>query len=176
MTEFAIAQRRLNMARFDGVGVFGKSREQRLVRDQIHAPRQPARCTRNHLDDALRKQIRPVVTRRAQAKHQVFAHVIGIERRQPETMRDALAQLADIGLTQILIELRLPEQHYLQQLVVSGFKIRQQADFLEGSDGHALRFLDKHHHALAGGVARQQIILHRLHDLQTRRGAIQRQL
>ena len=111
------------MPQFEGMRVLGKCREQRFVRDQVDAPRQPVRGARNPFDHIVREQVGAVIARRAQTEHQVFAHLVDGQRHQSETVGNALAQLADIRLAQILIQLGLAEQHDLQQLVVFGFQI-----------------------------------------------------
>ena len=117
-----------------------------------------------------------MIARRAQTEHQVFAHLVDGQRHQSETVGNALAQLADIRLAQILIQLGLAEQHDLQQLVVFGFQIGQQAHFFQRCQRHALRFFDKNHHALAVGVAFEQVRLYGLHDFEARRLAVEVQM
>ena len=164
------------MPQFEGMRVLGKCREQRFVRDQVDAPRQPVRGARNPFDHIVREQVGAVIARRAQTEHQVFAHLVDGQRHQSETVGNALAQLADIRLAQILIQLGLAEQHDLQQLVVFGFQIGQQAHFFQRCQRHALRFFDKNHHALAVGVAFEQVRLYGLHDFEARRLAVEVQM
>ena len=61
-----------------------------------------------------------------------------------------------LGSARCDVQFGLAKQHDLQQLVGCGFQIGQQAQEFQVVERDALRFLDKHHHAPSGFVARQQ--------------------
>ena len=111
---------------------------------------------------------------------QTMADVLGDHARgqwaQIETVRDALAQLANARIGQMCIQLGLSEQHDLQQFFAFGFQIGKQTDFFQRVERHALRFLDEHHHAAIFCMARQQQFLQRLLHLQARRSAGERHM
>ncbi len=67
-------------------------------------------------------------------------------------------------LREVLVEFGLAEQYDLQQLVLIGLEVGQQADFLERLQRHALCLLDEQHHLLVFHVPLQQVILQQVHD------------
>jgi hypothetical protein len=83
----------------------------------------------------------------------------GGERPHAEGVRDAVAQLAQLGLGERGIELGLAEQHDLQQLVAVRLEVGQQAPVLERVLGHDVRLVDQDHHAPSGAVEPDQMLL-----------------
>src|SRR5690606_6864913 len=80
---------------------------------------------------------------------QVTLGIADVQRSQPVREGDALAQLAKIFASQGCIELRLAEQHDLQQLAVFGLQIGQQAQGFQRGGWQCLRLVDQQHAALA---------------------------
>ena len=78
-------------------------------------------------------------------------------------MGNAIAQLADLVPCEIDVELRLPKQHDLQQLVLLGFQVGKQANLFEGGNGHALRFFHEDHHLPPLRMAPQQVLVKGVH-------------
>ena len=64
---------------------------------------------------------------------------------------DALAQLAELVARQGGIQLRLAEQHHLQQLGLLGLQVGQQAQRLQGGGRQRLCLVDQQHRAAALG-------------------------
>ena len=91
-------------------------------------------------------------------------------------MRDPLAQLADLRLAQIFVQFRLPEEQYLEQLVLLRLEIRKQPDLLQGRDRHALGFLHEHDDLALLAVSLEQVGVERVHHLQSARVPRDRQL
>ncbi len=90
-------------------------------------------------------------------------------------MGNALAQLTDVAILQIAIQLGLAEQDNLHQLVLVSFQVAEQPDLLKGLHRHALRFLDDDQHTAPGSVLLEQVVLQVLHQQQARRGLVHRQ-
>ena len=147
-------------------GVLGKGRQQCLVGEDVDAPRQPPRGLRHASVSAAAKDVRAPVAHCAHAEVHVLAHLLGREGLQIEAVGDALLQLADFRLVEIVVELRLTEKDDLQQLVAIGLQVAEQADLFQGGDGHALGFLDEDHHLAIIGVLLEQAFLQRVHDMQ----------
>ncbi len=64
-----------------------------------------------------------------------------IQRKQLATQRHPL-QLAQFRRIQLHFQFRLPHQNDLQQLLLRGFKVRQQLDFLQQVGTQRLGFVD----------------------------------
>jgi hypothetical protein len=109
----------------DVVGVLGEGGEQRLVGDDVDAARQPSGGAGDVADHARCEQVRAAIAGRLQAEREVLAHFLGAERCQREAVGDALAQLADLGLAQVVVQFGLAEKHDLQQLVLLGLQVRE---------------------------------------------------
>ena len=147
-------------------GVLGEGRQQRFVGEDVDAPREPFRCLGHAPVGAAAKDVGAAVTDGAHAEIHILAHLLGRECLQIKAMGDALVELTDFRLTEIVIEFRLTEQNDLQQLVAIGLQVAEQPDLLQGRDGHALRFFDEDHDLAVVGVLLQKPFLERVHDLQ----------
>ena len=64
--------------------------------------------------------------------------------------RDALAQLAQAALVELLAQLRLADQHDLQELALVGLEVGEQAHLLEQLGLQVLRLVDEEHDVVAG--------------------------
>ena len=157
--ELRIRDRRAHVAIGNGVGVLGIGGEQRLVGEDVDAPRESARSARHHAHRARREDLGAAIAGRAHAERQVLRHLGHHERPHAERVRDAVAQLAQRRLGERLVELGLAEQHDLQELVAVRFQVRQQPHLLERVLGHDVRLVDQDHHAAPGAVERDQVLL-----------------
>ena len=124
-------------------------REQGLVRKNVDAARETLRGACDELDRSRIENLGTAVACGAHAKVDVVLDVAAHQGLQLKALRDALPQLPHAGRVEVLVELRLPEEHDLQQLVAVRFEIRQEPDLLEGFVGHRVRFVDQHHHPAA---------------------------
>src|SRR5262249_52984273 len=91
--------------------------EQRLVGEDVDAPRESFRSLRDDSQHLRPEELRSAVTRRAQPEIDVILDVAGRERRERERVCDALTQLAHVRKRKVLLELGLAEKHDLQQLL-----------------------------------------------------------
>src|SRR5260221_14469316 len=105
-------------------------REQRLVRKNVDAARETLRGACDELDRSRIENLGTTVACGAHAEVDVVLDVAAHQRLQLKALRDALPQLPHAGRVEVLVELRLPKQHDLQQLVTVRFQIRKQADLL----------------------------------------------
>ena len=80
-------------------------------------------------------------------------------------MRDALLQLAHVGQGEVAVELGLPEEDDLQQLVGAGLEVREEPHFLERGERHRMRLVDEGDHLLAFGMHRDELFLQRAQHL-----------
>ena len=71
----------------------------------------------------------------------VVVHLLFREGTQRVAQHDALAQLAQLGLRQLLGQLGLPDQHDLEQLRAGRLEVREQPDLLEHLGGEVLRLV-----------------------------------
>src|SRR5262249_35309875 len=110
--------------------VLGKSREQSLVCDDVDPAGQSSGGGREIADSSVVEKIGAVIACSAEPKRDVCAHFLRFQRRERKTVRDTLAQLANLRLAQIVVELRLSKEHDLQQLMLLGLQVGQQPDLL----------------------------------------------
>ena len=78
----------------------------------------------------------------AQTMFDIGIDLFAAQSRQPVMEGDALAQLPDPRLAQFFIQLRLTEQHNLDQLALFGLEIRNQPQRLQRQHRHRLRLVD----------------------------------
>ena len=76
---------------------------------------------------------------------------------------DALVQLSQIGPPELFIELRLPGQDDLQELVARRLERLETADLLERLDAHLLRFVDHDHDGLAFATDGEEVLAQHRH-------------
>ncbi len=69
--------------------------------------------------------------------------------------------------SQFLFKFRLADKHDLEELVLGGFEVRENAQLLHGLYGHVLRLVDQEHHRIAFLVLLDQEIAQ---PLQAREG------
>ena len=169
IAEFTVPYRRFDVLQADVVGTLGESGEERLVGNQIKTPRKPIARSCHVSNHSPAEQVRSVIARGLKAKSQISPGVLGIERQEVEAMGNAFAKLPDILLAQILIQLRLSEQHDLQQFIVLRFQVGEQADFLQRGNRHPLRFLHEDHNLSLLAVAFHQIFVQRVRYFQAAR-------
>src|SRR5262249_45786244 len=81
------------------------------------------------------------------------------ERPQADVQRDALAKLAQRGLRQLALELRLAREQDLQDLLGARLEVRQQAELLEHATVQILRLVDEDRGITpAAGVLEQELV------------------
>ena len=88
---------------------------------------------------------RPIAPGDIQTMPHIGADLVGIERPQVATGGDPLRELAHLLPVEDLQQLRLAEQHDLQQLVAIRLEVGQQAQLFEDIDGEILRLVDDQH-------------------------------
>ena len=143
-------------------------REQRLVGEDIDSTQQALRTPREHADRAPREQLRSAIAARLESRVQVITNFTGAQRRKFETVGNALVELANLVLRKLGIQLGLPEQHDLQQLVVRGLEIAEEPDLFERRERHALCLFHEHHHPPVIGVLGEQVIMQLMHHQRLR--------
>ena len=73
--------------------------------------------------------------------------------------RDALPELPELRLVELLFEFGLARENDLQQLFRGSLQIRQQPDFLEHLRRKILRLVDDQHGAFPGLITIQQPLI-----------------
>ena len=81
------------------------------------------------------------------------------------TAGDALGELAQLGASEQLAQLRLADHDDLQQFLRVGFEVGEQAHLLEHLGGQVLRLIHHQHHALAARVCAQQVVAEDVHQV-----------
>ena len=147
------------------VGTVGIGGQQDLVGDDIDAPQQAVGVLLDFFGYRAIDQLGPPVTDLAHAEIEIVINLFPGQRFEVEVVSNAFAQLPNRLLREIFIEFRLAEQNDLQQLVLIGFEVGQQADFLERFQRHALRLFDEQYHLPVFHVPLEQIILQAVHNL-----------
>ena len=159
--ELRVADRRPHLSGIDLVPTGGEGGQQRLVGEDVDAPRQPLGAAADELDGTAAEEIGATVTGGAQPEHQVGGDIAAVQRLEAEAVCDAVVELPHGALVQPLIEFRLAEEDDLQQLVAAGFEVGEQADLFEGVRRHRVRFVDEDDDLPAGGVDLEQTVLQR---------------
>ena len=112
--------------------------------------------------------------RHRQSVPDVVRRLVGRQRVEVVARDHPLRQLLHAGLGEPVAQLRLPDQHDLQQLVGVGLEVGQQAQLLQHVRRQVLRLVDHEQAVAAGGVALQQELVQRvdvvLHRAQGRHG------
>jgi hypothetical protein len=143
----------------DRVGCLAIGGEQRLVGEDVDAPGKAARGARDAARGARREYVGAPIAGRAHAKGEVSRHFGGGERPHAEAVRDAIAQLPQRWLGERRIEFGLAEQHDLQELVPARFEVGKEPYLLERVLRHDVRLVDEDHHATAGAVELDEMLL-----------------
>ena len=148
------------------MGVVGVGGQQGLVREDVDPAQQTPGIIFYFAYRRAVEQGAGPVTAGAYAAVQIFTDIVRGKGIEAKTVGNPLLQLAYLRGRDHLIQLRLPEQHDLQQLVVLCFEIAQQAHLFQGPERHALGLFHEHHHLPALAMTLQQIILQAVHDLE----------
>ena len=107
--ELAVVDGDAHVTLTDVESVLGESRQQCFVGEDVYAPREPFGRLRHAPVGATAKYVGAAVADGAHAEIHILAHLLGGEGLQVETMGDALVELADFRLAEVVIELRLTE-------------------------------------------------------------------
>src|SRR4029077_2117070 len=97
-------------------------KKQTLVCDDIHQPRHSAGGSINERRRACAEQGWTNVASHPEAMREVVVQLASTQGAKVVLECDALAQLAYRVLAQLVIQLRLPEKHHLQQLPFLSFQ------------------------------------------------------
>ncbi len=113
------------------------------MRDDVDEARHAARVAVDQPQRAAREELR---CRRAagdpQAMADVFRGLVAVERLEVPPYRDPLVQLRQIRTAEDGAQLRLADEHDLQELLGLGLEIREQAQLLEHHRRQVLRLVD----------------------------------
>src|SRR5882762_842228 len=137
------------MAPFQRLSAFAVSEKHGLVHQNVDEARQAAAGTVQRAARTRGEQRSARVARNRQAVGHVGADFVLGKPFKPVLEHDALAQLPDRRAGQFAVELRLAEQHDLQELALLRLEIRQQPQRLERLEWHRLAFVNADQHALA---------------------------
>src|SRR5262249_51205225 len=83
-----------------------------------------------------------VRARELEATLDVTTNFIHAKRLELTPHRDPLLQRAKLDGIQFLVQLRLPDQEYLDEFFLSSLKIREQSDFFQNAPRHLVRLVD----------------------------------
>src|SRR6185503_8132801 len=86
-------------------------------------------------------------------------HVVPIERLELVADRHPLIELPQIGRLQQRLQVELPDENDLQQLLFVGLQVRKNANLLEDREGEVLRLVDDQHRVgLEGHQTEEKIV------------------
>ncbi|MEZ6194475.1 MAG: hypothetical protein R3F20_01930 [Planctomycetota bacterium] len=103
-------------------------------------------------------------TRDLHAVHEVLEGLLHAERRQVIAHRDALPQLPETGVLDLLLQLGLPEQEDLDELLGLGLEVRDQPDLLHRREGQVLRLVDDEDDVAVLGELLDEELVDRVED------------
>src|SRR4030095_9575516 len=116
---------------FDASDASGESAVQRAVADQIDQTRRAARSGVDGVDRRVRElNLAVTVAGNAQTTGDVSRHAIASEGRQLASYGDPLIDLTHLRKLQVRAQLRLTDEHDLQQLLAA-LEVGQDANFFE---------------------------------------------
>src|SRR2546426_10026617 len=113
------------MASLGLTAVLGVHQKQRLMRKDIHQPRDTATRELDRPQGGIREQCRPGIAGDGEPMRHVVEDFVARQRLEPVLKGDALTQLAHRLGGQLAVELGLPEQHHLHELALFGFEDRK---------------------------------------------------
>src|SRR5690554_3171263 len=154
------------------VFALGIGAQQRTVADQVDQPGYTLAGAIQVFDRTGGKEVT------AQACHAQPVLQVGRQFRlvdgiQVVTGGYPLVQLAQFRQGQDVLQFRLAQQHYLQQLFLGGFQVGQQAQLLQHFCGEVLGLVDNQYLVPAGGVGLEQVLVDGIHqDLDGRVGGV----
>ena len=100
-----------------------------------------------------------VAERRApQPMVDVVGGLVGVERRQVIADRDPLPQLLELRRRELVAQVRLADQHDLQQLRFLGLEVREHAQLFERAEAQVLRLVDDQQHQPSGETLVDQVL------------------
>ena len=105
------------------MGTVGKCREQGLVGKDVDSPSQAFGSIGDQSRCRGAEYIGATIAGRAHAELKIFGHVVADQGLQIEIMGNPFLELAHVRAGQDAVQLRLPEQDQLQQLVAVRLKI-----------------------------------------------------
>ena len=139
-----------------------ESVEQRLVAHGVDQARHAARVAVNRPDRPGRERRPAVASRHAQAVVDVALGLHAGEGRQMVAHRDALSELPQPRVVQLLAQLRLADEDDLEQLALLGLEVGEQAHLLEQLVAQVLRLVDQEHDVVPGRRFLEQELIERL--------------
>ncbi len=146
-------------------GVRRKPRQQRAIANQIdqtgNAARQPVH-TRQRVDG--KGDRRGAAGDRQPVRH-VRGHGFAIQRLQLIPDGHSLVELTQVRRSQLGLQLELTDQDDLQQFLLVGLEIRQDANLFEHRERQVLRFVDDEHRARVERNEPQQKVVQRVDEL-----------
>src|SRR3984957_11085095 len=123
---------------------------QGVLAQRIDQARDPARVAVYFENSVVGKKYSRIrAARQLQAAVNVTLGLVDIERRQVGAESNTLLELPQIDRIQLLVEFGLPDQQYLQQLLLRRFQIGQQPDFLEHFHRKMVSFVHHQHRGQA---------------------------
>ena len=137
----------------DAVGVHGETRQQRPIANQIDQPRNAVRQPVDELECLRRERDCRRSAGNRQPVRDVGSDGFPIERLQLVANRHALIELPQSGRPQQGSQVQLADENDLEQLLLVGFEVRQDADLLEHLQRQILRLVDDEHGA---GIQRDE--------------------
>ena len=127
----------------------GVAHQQRPVAQGVDHARCAAGVLVHPLDGALGKVHRLAPARHMNAVGDVLERLLRVERGQVVARRDALVELAQLVERQLLPQLRLADEHNLNQLVRVGLKVGKKPYLLQHLRIQVLRLVNDQHAVLA---------------------------
>src|SRR5215472_5712474 len=152
LTVLEVVHRLVDDPAIDTPDLVGVSDQQAVVAERVDETRDPARA----LGDAGDRRVgeEPEVCRPGDAKSRadVVPRFFRGQGQDAAAKTDALLELAQLRLIQLVQELRLPNEKNLQQLLRIGLEIREEPDLLEGFEAQILSLVEGEHSVLTGPV------------------------
>ncbi len=139
--------------------------QQRAVAKQVDAARHAPRQGVDHAAGFGIEGCRAGAAGHIEPVLHILLGLFNRQRLQMEARNHALRQLFELGPCKHVAQLRLADQHDLQELAFMRLEVGQQAQLLQHIRGEVLRLVDDQYIALALRVSLQQVGVDRIHIL-----------
>src|SRR5947209_10160421 len=113
----------MDQTEIDALPLMHKTREQSLVTDRVHQPRNPFAVLVNAPERRARERRNAVAAAEMQTMLDVMVHFLAAERPKMIADGDSLPELTQAGFVEPVTQLGLAHEHNLQELAVVGLQV-----------------------------------------------------
>src|SRR5579885_2562243 len=163
LIQLEVARGLLDSARRDRADLVHISVDQRMLTEQVDDSRNSLRVIEYRFDGLFRENRGTVGSADPKALRDVSGEFAPVQRMGLATDRDALPQLAEVGVAQLFVKLGLPAKDDLQEFFTGGFEVRKEAHFFKDGQSEILGFVNYEDACLPVAITLKQPLI-QLHE------------